>query len=126
SGCALAAGHLGARVRRSAGRGWTRDSLSRRSRRRDALLLALRRRHRPGARRIDELGVPMTDHRDGTTLKDHLARLDEIAERLAHPEVEIGEAMSLYEEAVSRARQAREIVRSAELKVETLPGGGGA
>ena len=53
-------------------------------------------------------------------LDQRLDRLEEIADALDRPDVELEDAMRLFEEGVAHLRAARELLRSAELQVEQL------
>ena len=61
-------------------------------------------------------------------LDRRLDRLEEIVEALDRPDVELEDAMRLFEEGVAHLRAARELLRTAELQVERLldDGAGGA
>ena len=61
-------------------------------------------------------------------LDRRLDRLEEIVEALDRPDVELEDAMRLFEEGVTHLRAARELLRTAELQVERLldDGAGGA
>ena len=61
-------------------------------------------------------------------LDQRLDRLEEIVDSLDRPDLELEDAMRLFEEGVTHLRAARELLRSAELQVEQLldDGAGGA
>jgi len=53
-------------------------------------------------------------------LATELARLEEIVRKLEAEDLELDEALRLFEEGVSRLRAARERLAAAELKVQTV------
>jgi exodeoxyribonuclease VII small subunit len=53
-------------------------------------------------------------------LDQRLDRLEEIVDALDRPDVELEDAMRLFEEGVAHLRAARELLRTAELQVEQL------
>ena len=53
-------------------------------------------------------------------LDGRLDRLEEIVDALDRPDLELEDAMRLFEEGVSHLRAARELLRTAELQVERL------
>ena len=53
-------------------------------------------------------------------LADELARLEDIVRRLESDDVELDEALALFEEGVQRLRAARERLTAAELKVQAV------
>ncbi|HUF12119.1 MAG TPA: exodeoxyribonuclease VII small subunit [Longimicrobiales bacterium] len=61
-------------------------------------------------------------------LDRRLDRLEEIVDALDRPDLELEDAMRLFEEGVSHLRVARELLRTTELRVERLldDGSGGA
>ena len=61
-------------------------------------------------------------------LDRRLDRLEEIVGALDRPDLELEDAMRLFEEGVSHLRVARELLRTTELRVERLldDGSGGA
>lgn len=61
-------------------------------------------------------------------LDRRLDRLEEIVEALDRPDLELEDAMRLFEEGVAHLRRARELLRVTELRVERLleDGAGGA
>ena len=60
-------------------------------------------------------------------LDTRLDRLEQIVDALDRPDLELEDAMRLFEEGVTHLRAARELLRTAELQVEQLlddgPGG---
>ncbi len=57
---------------------------------------------------------------DGPTLEQRLRRLDDIVARLEGSDLEIDDALALFEEGVAHLREARRIVRDSELRIERL------
>ena len=55
-----------------------------------------------------------------STIADDLARLEEIVRRLEADDVELDQALALFEEGVARLRAARERLATADLKVQTV------
>jgi exodeoxyribonuclease VII small subunit len=55
-----------------------------------------------------------------STIAADLARLEEIVRRLEANDLELDDALALFEEGVSRLRTARERLASAELKVQKV------
>ena len=53
-------------------------------------------------------------------LDERLGRLDEIVARLEAPDVELEDALRLFEEGVRHLRAAQAVLRDAELRVERL------
>ena len=53
-------------------------------------------------------------------LDSRLDRLEAIVEALDRPDLELEDAMRLFEEGVTHLRAARELLRTAELQVERL------
>ena len=53
-------------------------------------------------------------------LDERLDRLEEIVGSLDRPDIELEDAMRLFEEGVAHLRVARELLRTAELQVEEL------
>jgi exodeoxyribonuclease VII small subunit len=53
-------------------------------------------------------------------LDRRLDRLEEIVDALDRPDLELEDAMRLFEEGVTHLRAARELLRTAELQVERL------
>jgi exodeoxyribonuclease VII small subunit len=53
-------------------------------------------------------------------LTEELTRLEEIVRKLEAEDVELDEALSLFEEGVARLRAARERLAAAELKVQAV------
>jgi exodeoxyribonuclease VII small subunit len=53
-------------------------------------------------------------------LADDLARLEEIVRKLEADDVELDQALTLFEEGVARLRAARERLAAAELKVQAI------
>ena len=70
----------------------------------------------------------MTDVDENGRLDTRLDRLEEIVNALDRPDLELEDAMRLFEEGVTHLRVARELLRTAELQVERLldDGAGGA
>ena len=61
-------------------------------------------------------------------LDRRLDRLEEIVDALERPDLELEDAMRLFEEGITHLRAARELLRATELQVERLldDGAGGA
>ena len=61
-------------------------------------------------------------------LRSHLSRLDEIVTALERDDLDLEEALRLFEEGIGHLRAAREVLASAELRVQRLldDGDGGA
>ena len=57
---------------------------------------------------------------DPQDLAAQLERLEQIVRRLEAPELDLDEALKLFEEGVERLRAARERLAQAELKVEKV------
>ena len=70
----------------------------------------------------------MTEPQENGRLDTRLDRLEEIVDALDRPDLELEDAMRLFEEGVTHLRAARELLRTAELQVERLldDGAGGA
>lgn len=70
----------------------------------------------------------MSETPQGGRLDGRLDRLEEIVEALDRPDLELEDAMRLFEEGVAHLRVARELLKTAELQVERLldDGSGGA
>ena len=70
----------------------------------------------------------MTEPQENGRLDNRLDRLEEIVDALDRPDLELEDAMRLFEEGVTHLRAARELLRTAELQVERLldDGAGGA
>lgn len=65
--------------------------------------------------------MPRTDSpSDGAPLASELARLEEIVRKLEAEDIELDEALRLFEEGVARLRAARERLSAAELKVQAV------
>lgn len=62
----------------------------------------------------------MTDNSQDPTLETRLARLEEILARMESDDVELEEALSLFEEGVQHVRAAESLLSATELKVEEL------
>ena len=60
------------------------------------------------------------EQHDGTHLESDLKRLEEIVRRLESEEPDIDEALALFEEGVSRLRDARDRLAQAELTVQKV------
>ena len=54
------------------------------------------------------------------TLEGRLARLEEILARMESEEIELEEALKLFEEGVSHVREAERVLSETELRVEEL------
>lgn len=54
------------------------------------------------------------------SLEARLDRIEAIATRLDRPDLELEEALALFEEGVGHLRAAREVVRHAEMRIERL------
>jgi exodeoxyribonuclease VII small subunit len=54
------------------------------------------------------------------TIAEDLARLEEIVRKLEAEDVELDAALKLFEEGVARLRSARDLLGSAELKVQQV------
>lgn len=59
-------------------------------------------------------------HDGGVSLEDRLGRLEEILARMESEEIELEEALALFEEGVTHVRQAERVLAETELKVEEL------
>jgi exodeoxyribonuclease VII small subunit len=57
---------------------------------------------------------------DNPPLASELARLEEIVRKLETEDIELDEALRLFEEGVARLRAARERLSAAELKVQAV------
>lgn len=57
---------------------------------------------------------------DNAPLASELARLEEIVRKLETEDIELDEALRLFEEGVARLRAARERLSAAELKVQAV------
>ena len=55
-----------------------------------------------------------------SSIADDLARLEEIVRRLEADDLELDDALALFEEGVGRLRAARERLASAELQVQKV------
>ena len=55
-----------------------------------------------------------------STIAEDLARLEEIVRRLEADDVELDQALALFEEGVARLRAARERLATADLKGQTV------
>ena len=55
-----------------------------------------------------------------TTIAGELARLEEIVRRLEAEDLELDDALALFEEGVARLRAAREQLTAAEVKVQKV------
>ena len=55
-----------------------------------------------------------------SSIAEELARLEEIVRRLEADDVELDSALALFEEGVARLRAARDRLRDAELKVQSV------
>jgi exodeoxyribonuclease VII small subunit len=65
--------------------------------------------------------MPRAQHSaDAAPLATELARLEEIVRKLEAEDLELDEALRLFEEGVSRLRSARERLSAAELKVQAV------
>jgi exodeoxyribonuclease VII small subunit len=64
--------------------------------------------------------MPKTDPAPPSPLGDELARLEEIVRKLEAEDVELDDALVLFEEGVARLRAARERLVAAELKVQAV------
>lgn len=60
------------------------------------------------------------DETNELTLEGRLARLEEILVRMESEEIQLEEALGLFEEGVGHVRKAERILSEAELKVEEL------
>jgi exodeoxyribonuclease VII small subunit len=60
------------------------------------------------------------DTKDHPTLETRLSRLEEILARMESEEVELEEALKLFEEGVTHVRAAEKVLSETELKVEEL------
>lgn len=58
------------------------------------------------------------------TLEQRLDRLDEIVRALERDDLDLEQAMKLYEEGVTHLRHAQELLTEAELRIERLLEGG--
>jgi exodeoxyribonuclease VII small subunit len=60
-------------------------------------------------------------------LSQRIARLEQILARLEREDLDLDDALALFEEGVAHLREAEKLVRTAELRIERLleqPGGG--
>jgi exodeoxyribonuclease VII small subunit len=65
--------------------------------------------------------MPRTNNpSESAPLASELARLEEIVRKLEAEDVELDEALRLFEEGVARLRAARERLSAAELKVQAV------
>jgi exodeoxyribonuclease VII small subunit len=55
-----------------------------------------------------------------STIAEDLTRLEEIVRRLEADDVELDDALALFEEGVARLRAARERLAAADIKVQTV------
>ena len=62
----------------------------------------------------------MSDSADGLSLEKRLARLEEILTAIEADELELGDALKLFEEGVGHIRAAEETLASARLRVEEV------
>ena len=62
----------------------------------------------------------MTDKPASTNFAQEMERLEEIVRRLESPDLDLDEALKLFEEGVERLRAARERLATAEQKVKHL------
>lgn len=63
----------------------------------------------------------MTEHATaGIRLETRLARLETIVSALEREELELEDALALFEEGVGHLREAREVIREADLRIERL------
>lgn len=58
------------------------------------------------------------------TLEHRLDRLDEIVRSLEQEDLELEQAMKLFEEGITHLRHAQELLNTAELRIERLVEGG--
>jgi exodeoxyribonuclease VII small subunit len=58
------------------------------------------------------------------TLEQRLDRLDEIVHALERDDLELEQAMKLFEEGITHLRHAQELLSNAELRIERLLDGG--
>ena len=54
------------------------------------------------------------------SIAEELARLEEIVRRLESEDVDLDDALALFEEGIARLRAARDRLRDAELKVQSV------
>lgn len=62
-------------------------------------------------------------------LSQRIARLEQILARLEREDLDLDDALALFEEGVGHLREAEKLVQTAELRIERLleqPGGGAA
>jgi len=57
---------------------------------------------------------------DSGAIERRISRLEEIVSRLERDELELDEALRLFEEGIGHLREVRGMLRSAELRVEQL------
>ena len=64
---------------------------------------------------------------EATGLEARLSRIEAIVERLELDDVELDEALDMFEEGITQVREARRLLSEAELRIERLvdDGGGG-
>lgn len=72
-----------------------------------------------------EPAEPLVPSRSTTGLEEQLSRIEEIASLLDSDNLELDDALALFEEGVGHIRRARELLAAAELRVEELIGEGG-
>lgn len=57
---------------------------------------------------------------DGLRLEERLARLDAIVAKLEREDVELEDALELFEEGIVHLRAAEKVLRASELRIERL------
>lgn len=62
----------------------------------------------------------MTTKKEELSLEARLGRLEEILARMESEEVDLDEALSLFEEGVAHVREAERVLSETELRVEEL------
>jgi exodeoxyribonuclease VII small subunit len=58
--------------------------------------------------------------RDAVSLEFRLARLDAIVDELEREDLELQQALALFEEGIGHLRAAGEVIRTSELRIERL------
>ncbi|PYO70843.1 MAG: hypothetical protein DMD71_00630, partial [Gemmatimonadetes bacterium] len=106
-------------LRRGPRRPWRRAAARRAVRSRAGLPLARERRRGAGAHGAVVTPPPPVAP-DPQDLAAQLERLEQIVRRLEAPELDLDEALKLFEEGVERLRAARERLAQAELKVKKV------
>ncbi len=64
--------------------------------------------------------MPEPESREAPALEQRLARIEAIVERLESSDLDLEEAMRLFEEGVAHLREAQRVIRESELRIERL------